>query len=174
MIVVLCIFGIVTSVPLIVLGDGFVVLKHRDIIELVVLLATLVFHLDALFKLSLKSLLSVQCKRRLLVPLLLLIDLLRTLICIVTLLFAVEAHNSHVLHLTHRVQFLDVKQLCFSDFHLLAISRFVTIQSTPVTNDFVLILSHEVMMLSTMHGLRHVDFAIDPILFIREVSQCRE
>ena len=97
---VLCIFGIVTSVPLIVLGDGFVVLKHRDIIELVVLLATLVFHLDALLKLSLKSLLSVQCKRRLLVPLLLLIGLLRTLICIVTLLLAVDTHNSHVLHLT--------------------------------------------------------------------------
>lgn len=124
---VLCIFGIVTSVPLIVLGDGFVVLKHRDIIELVVLLATLVFHLDALLKLSLKSLLSVQCKRSLLVPLLLLIGLLRTLICIVTLLLAVEAHNSHVLHLTHWVRLLDVEQLCLSDLLLLAKSRFVTI-----------------------------------------------
>ena len=45
----------------------------------------------------------------------------------------------------------------------------MAIQAASVTNDFGLILPHEV--LPAMHCLREMNFAVDPILFRREVSQ---
>ena len=133
----------------ILLSDSFIILKHWDTFHPVFVSFLL---LQTLLKLSLKPFFTVQTIRRLLIPLLLLIHLERALVCIVTLLLAVEADDSHVLHLTYRVHHLNLSQFCLTYLLLLTVGGFVAIHTASVTNDFCLVLSHK--MLPTMHCLR--------------------
>ena len=135
---------------------------HRVVLRLIILKRlTLVLHrtatlvtfllLHALFKLPLQCLFTVHRRVGLIVPLILLVELLRTFVRIVALLLAVEADDAHILHLTYRVHHLNVTELLLSDFYFLTISRFVAIQSASVANDLTFVLSH--VVLPTVHRL---------------------
>ena len=152
----------------ILLSDSFVILKHWDSFHPILSSFLL---LQTLLKLSLKPFFTVQASCRL-VPLLLLIHFERALICIVTLLFAVEADDFHVLHCTYRVHRLNLSQFRLAYLLLLTVGGLVAIHTASVTNDFGLMSLHKV--LPAMHLLRDVHFAVDPILFSRKVSQHRE
>ena len=132
---------------------------HRVVLRLIILkrltafLATLATFLllHALFELSLQRLFTIHRRGGLVARLCLLVELLRTFVRIVALLLAVEANNTHVLHLTHRIHHLNITELLLGDLLLLTISRFVAVESTSVADDLAFILSHEV--LPAMHRL---------------------
>ena len=79
------------------------------------------------------------------------------------LLLAVEADDTHVLHLTHRVHHLNVTQLLLADLLLLTVGRFVAFESTPVADDFAFVRPH--VVLPSVHRLREMNLAIHPVLF---------
>ena len=130
------------------LTNRLVVLEHRSAI-LATLSSLLLLH--ALFELRLKPFFTTHGRGGLRISLLLLVYLQWAFVCIVTLLLAVEADDTHVLHLTHWVHHLNVTELLLSDLILLTISRFVAFHSTSVANDLAFILSH--VVLPSMHRL---------------------
>lgn len=126
----------------------FIILKHLT----AVLAALATFRLlHALLELRLQPLLTVHSRIGRIVLLLLLVDLLRTFVRVVALLLAVEADDTHVLHLTHRVHHLNVTQLLLADLLLLTVGRFVAFESTPVADDLAFIRPH--VVLPSVHRL---------------------
>ena len=127
--------------------------------------------LHALFELRLKPFFTAHGRGGLRISLLLLVCLQWTFVRIVTLLLAIEADDTHVLHLTHWVHHLNVTKLLLGDLFLLTIGRFMAVKSTSVANDLALVLSH--VVLPAVHRLGEMDFAIHPVFFGREVGQGR-
>ena len=144
------------------IDNSFIILEpHHFSLPLFLLLHT---H----FKLILKSFFTVHAHLWLLILLLLLTSLQRTLVRIMTLLLTVKANNTHVLHLTDRIHHLNLLHFSLSNLFLLAIRRLVPVHATTMTNESLFIPER---IRSTMHRLRYVNLAINPILVSWEVSQ---